>query len=125
MAEPSFNVKLKNQLVMVRISGDWDIQTDISYLTKLDEVVAVARAKQWAIFADLRGWRVSEEVRNFEHNRTIQIARTNQELECWLVDDVDQGLHIQHHIERTLVPFYKCHSLKEAQELLSRYGYSL
>ena len=60
MTEPCYSVELKNNLIIVNISGDWDIQTDIGYLTLLDETISRVRNAPWALYADLRGWRVSD-----------------------------------------------------------------
>ena len=125
MSQPSFSVMLKNNLVIVKISGDWDIQTDISYLTILDETIAKVRNTRWALFADLRDWRVCEEVINFKHNKTIQLARHNQQAECWLVDNMEQGLHIQHHIENAGVPLFKCTNKQDAEKWLIEKGFYL
>ncbi|WP_394228540.1 hypothetical protein [Pseudoalteromonas spongiae] len=125
MIDPVYDVTLKNNLVVAKITGDWNIQADIGYLTSLDETISRVRNLPWALFADLRGWRVSEEVINFKHNNTIQLARSNQIAECWLVDSEEQGLHIQHHIENAHVPFVKVTSLQEAQIWLGNFGLTL
>jgi hypothetical protein len=118
MTKPTYIVELTNNIVVAKISGDWNIQADIGYLTTLDETISRVRNDKWALFADLRGWRVSEEVVNFKHNLTIELARKNQQTECWLVDDMDQGKHIQHHIENAGVPLYKCESRQDAEKCL-------
>lgn len=125
MIQPTYSVELKNNIVIAKISGDWNIQTDISYLSSLDETISKVRNEKWALFADLRGWRVSEEVKNYKHNVTIQLARRNQQAECWLVDNIDQGKHIQHHIENAAVPLYKCKSRHDAKNWLIKKGFYL
>lgn len=125
MTKPTYTVELTNNIVLVKISGDWNIQADISYLTMLDETISRVRNDKWALFADLRGWRVSKEVVKFKHNLTIQLARKNQQAECWLVDDINQGKHIQHHIESQSVPFYKCFSRQDAEKWLIQNGFYL
>ncbi|MGB0986385.1 MAG: hypothetical protein ACPGVL_04125 [Pseudoalteromonas spongiae] len=122
MIEPVYSVSLKHNLVVVKIAGNWDIQADIGYLTLLDETISRVRNTPWALFADLRGWRVSEDVINYKHNKTIQLARSNQIAECWLVDSEEQGQHIQHHIENAHVPFIKVTSLQQAENWLLQYG---
>ncbi|MCF6455924.1 hypothetical protein [Pseudoalteromonas sp. MMG024] len=121
MIEPVYSVSLKHNLVVVKIAGDWDIQADIGYLTLLDETISLVKNAPWALFADLRGWRVSEEVINYKHNKTIQLTRNNQIAECWLVDSEEQGQHIQHHIENTNIPFLKVTTEQEAENWLSQY----
>lgn len=121
MIEPVYSVTLKHNLVVVKIAGNWDIQADIGYLTLLDETISRVRNAPWALFADLRGWRVSEEVINYKHNKTIQLARSNQIAECWLVDSKEQGQHIQHHIENANIPFLKVTTEQEAESWLSQY----
>lgn len=125
MIDPTYRVSLSNNLVIVNITGDWNIQADIGYLTLLDETIARVRNIEWALFADLRGWRVSQEVINFKHNQTIQLARSNQRAECWLVDRPQQGEHIQHHIENAGVPLCKCFTLEEAKLWLGQNGFSV
>lgn len=125
MNQPTYSVELKNNIVVVKISGNWNIQADIGYLTLLDETISRIRNEHWALFADLRGWQVSEEVINLKHNQTIKLARKNQQAECWLVDNMDQGVHIQHHIENQNVPLYKCLSRKDAEDWLMQKGFYL
>ena len=125
MTQPTYKVELKNNIVVVNISGDWNIQADIGYLTLLDETISRVRDDKWALFADLRGWRVSDEVMNLKHNSTIHLARKNQQVECWVVDDMVQGKHIQHHIEGAGVPFYKCTNSQEAENWLRKSGFCL
>ena len=125
MTQATYSVELRDNLVIAKISGDWDLQADIGYLTLLDEAISKVRSDKWAIFADLRGWRVSDEVANLKHNVTIQIARNNQCAECWLVDNIDQGKHIQHHVVRAGVPFAKCLSKQKAANWLFQNGFYL
>lgn len=125
MNSPTYSVELINDIIVIDINGDWDIQADIGYLTLLDETIAMARNDNWAIYADLRGWRVSEEVVNYKHNLTIQLSRHNQQAECWLVDDMEQGSHIQHHIEGAGVPFIKCLTEEEAEKWLLSKGFHI
>ena len=125
MTQPTYTVELINNIVVAKISGDWNIQADIGYLTLLDETISKVRNDNWAIFADLRGWRVSEEVVKLKHNDTIQLARANQQAECWLVDNMDQGKHIQHHIESAGVPLYKCLTKQDADNWLTQKGFYL
>lgn len=125
MVKPSYSVELKSNIVVVKISGDWDIQTDIAYLTELDETIAKVRDTKWALLADLRGWQVSEKVINYKHNNTIQLARHNQQAECWLVDNPCQGSHIQHHIENAGVHLRKFKIEKDAIEWLRQKGFYL
>lgn len=125
MIKPSYSVELKSNIVVAKISGDWNIQTDIAYLTELDETISKVRDTKWALFADLRGWQVTEEVINYKHNNTIQLARHNQQLECWLVDSICQGSHIQHHVENAGVKFKKFNDEQAAIEWLQQQGYYL
>jgi hypothetical protein len=125
MTKPTYIVELTNNIVVVKISGDWNIQTDIGYLTILDETISRVRNDGWALFADLRGWRVSEEVVHLKHNLIIELTRKNQQAECWLVDTMDQGKHIQHHIENAGVPLYKCESRQDAEKWLMQKGFYL
>lgn len=123
--KPNYSVSVKNNIIVAKITGDWDMHSDLGYLTALDEAISKVRAVRWALFADLRGWRVSEEVINFKHNLTIQLDRRNQQAECWLVDDVEQGSHIQHHITNSGVPLHKCLGRQEAEKCLMQYGFYL
>lgn len=91
----------------------------------LNEAIAKVRNDRWALFADFRGWRVSDDVINFEHNQTIQLSRSNQQVECWLVDDMDQGNHIQHHIDSAGIPLHKCLSIQDAKTWLEQTGFYL
>ena len=125
MTKPTYTVELTNNIVVAKISGDWNIQADIGYLTILDETISRVRNDRWALFADLRGWRVSEEVLNFKHNLTIELTRNNQQAECWLVDNMDQGKHIQQHIENAGVPLYKFLSRQAAENWLTHNGFYL
>ena len=125
MTHPTYSVELFNNIIVVNISGDWNIQADIGYLTELDETISRVRNDEWAIFADLRGWQVSEEFVEFKHNRTIQLTRINQRAECWLVDSMDQGKHIQHHVENTGIPFHKFMEREKAEKWLMHHGFHL
>ena len=116
MTEPTYTVELINNIVVAKVSGDWNIQADIGYLTTLDETISRVRNDRWALLADLRGWRVSEDVVNFKHNLTIELARNNQQAECSRVDNVDPGKHSQHHIEIAGVSLYKSVSRQDAEE---------
>lgn len=125
MIEPHYKVDQRNNLIVADISGDWDIQADIGYLTLLDEKMSIVRHTPWALVADLRGWRVSKEIINLKHNHTIQLLRGHQVIECWLVDDMQQGQHIQHHVENAGIPFYKCLHMTEVENYLKQYGFHL
>lgn len=125
MVKPSYSVEVKSNIVVAKIFGDWDIETDLAYLTELDEAITQVRDTKWALFADLRGWRVSETVINFKHNNTIQLVRYNQQVECWLIDSPCQGSHIQHHIEKAGVHLKKFKIEEDAIEWLKQQGFYL
>ena len=125
MVKPSYSVEVKSNIVVAKIFGNWDIETDLAYLTELDEAITQVRDTKWALLADMRGWQVSETVINYKHNNTIQLARHNQQVECWLVDSPCQGSHIQHHIENAGVTFRKFINDDEAIEWLNQQGFYL
>lgn len=122
---PSFRVITVNNLIKADIEGLWDAASDIGYLTDLSQAMSNMRNRKWGLVVDMRGWFITEEMLHFKQRTILHLDRRNQELECWIVDDMAQGKHLFHYVEKTGIPFKRALTIKSANTWLEQYGYSL
>lgn len=122
---PRFQITIDNNTIKVQLEGVWDLATDIEYLNKLSEAMHSCHNKPWALVVDMRGWIVTEEIRNFKSKINLQMDRRNQDVECWIVDDMGQGEHVQHFIEKAGVRFQRFLDENAANIWLTQYGYNM
>lgn len=99
--------------------------TDIEYLHQLSQAMRSCHNKPWALVVDMRGWIVTEEIQNFKSKINLQMDRRNQSLECWLVDDMNQGGHVVHFVKRAGFPFKRFLEQESANEWLAEQGFPL
>lgn len=119
---PSFQVLICNNLIKVNLEGCWDISSDLAYLNQLSAAMKQVRDKPWGLLVDMRGWRVSEEMINFKQKTIFHMDRRNQIAECWLVEDLSQGAHLIHFIEKANIPLKRCTSVSSGRTWLNQYG---
>lgn len=119
----NFSIAVKHQLIRVDLQGDWNSQIDMEYLTELMEAIHQTKQAPWGILVDMRGWRVTDELKAFKHNNVLHLDRRNQRAECWLVEDDDQGSHLLHFINEAKMPFKKCYDIESARQWLAPYGF--
>ena len=86
-----FKIRISERLIVVRTKGTWTLQTDMAYLSELGEAMHSMRGNTWAVLVDMRGWVVPETVSSSPFKLKAQLDRRNQKLECWIVDDMEQG----------------------------------
>lgn len=124
-APASFQINIANNTIHVQLRGEWDLATDIDYLNQLSQAMRRCHNRPWALVVDMRGWLVPEEILNFKSKINLQIDRRNQAVECWLVDDMVQGNHVIHFIEKAGVHFKRFLDEESANTWLSEYGFSV
>lgn len=122
---PSYQVVVKKQLIKVDLEGDWDNKSDLAYLNDLAMAMRNMQAAPWGLVVDMRGWEVSSEILQFKQKTAFHMDRRNQVMECWIVENMDQGAHLIHFIEKAGIPLKRCTSLKSAQLWLNQYGFEL
>lgn len=121
----NYRVITTGNLIKADIEGLWDAASDVGYLTQLSEAMRQLRNKPWALVVDMRGWVVTEQMRNFKQTNIAYLDRRNQKLECWIVDDYAQGSHLFHYVEHSDILFKRCLTVDAANSWLSQYGFSL
>ncbi len=95
----SYQIKVKSRLIVIRTTGNWNLQTDMAYLSDLGEAMYSMRGNAWAVLVDMRGWVVPASVSTSPFKSDVILDRRNQKLECWIVDEPSQG--------EALLPYFK------------------
>ncbi|WP_033186086.1 hypothetical protein [Paraglaciecola mesophila] len=95
----SYQIKVKSRLIVIRTTGNWNLQTDMAYLSDLGEAMHSMRGNAWAVLVDMRGWVVPASVSTSPFKSDVILDRRNQKLECWIVDEPSQG--------EALLPYFK------------------
>lgn len=98
-----YKIRIKERLIVVSTTGTWTLQTDMAYLSELGEAMHSMRGNTWAVLVDMRGWVVPETVSSSPFKLKTQLDRRNQKLECWIVDDMEQG--------NALLPYFQASSI--------------
>ncbi|MCC2607557.1 hypothetical protein [Planctobacterium marinum] len=122
---PSYQVIVKKQLIKVDLEGDWDNKSDLAYLNELALTMRNMQSAPWGLVVDMRGWVVSKETLGFKQKTAFHMDRRNQVVECWIVDNLNQGAHLIHFIEKAKIPLKRCTSVDSAQLWLNQYGFNL
>lgn len=120
---PNYQVVLAKNLIKVTLEGDWDNKTDLNYLNELSAAMRQLRNVPWGLLVDMRGWIVSPEMVEFKHKTIFHMDRRNQAVECWIVDNMDQGAHLIHFIEKAKIPLKRTTSVESARLWLNQYGF--
>lgn len=119
----NFSIKVCGHLIEVDLQGDWSEQDDLSYVSLLSEKIIEVKNNSWGILVDMRGWKV-QEVATLSKFK-IALDRRNQKLECWIVDDMQQGEFLLTHFKNTLVNPVRLLDPTAAQKYLEEAGFSL
>lgn len=120
-----FHVETIGKLIKVRLSGVWSIQADLAYLTELGAHIQVMRGKSWAMLVDMRGWVMPKDLYNSKFKSKLTLDRRNQRVECWIVDEPNQGAFLHHFIESNGVPFQRFEKFDEAKEWMHSFGFEI
>ncbi len=111
MVTPSFSLKSHDNLLLAKTTGDWDLSTDIAYLAEASDAMASRKGRPFYMLVDMRGWRVSDEVKYATIKETLVLDRRGQKGECWLMDSPHQGnyllpyfSHFRFTLERVTTP---------------------
>lgn len=121
----SFHISKHSNLIHADINGVWNITTDMDYLNELASTMQSMRGNPWAMVIDMRGWFVPEEMKRFKRKTAIHLDRRNQKLECWIVDNAEQGNHLKAFVEAANIPFKQFTDTAEAEKWLTTFHYSM
>lgn len=115
--EPTFTIESKDQIIRVNLLGQWTIAKDLEYITALAEVINKTRHSPWALFVDMRNWNETgiEGTKEIHNLAEVEIIRSNQQAECWIVDDMQQANSLERFIKDAHVSFKKCMEEKPPQ----------
>lgn len=119
----NFSIQVKGSLIVVDLTGDWSEQDDLSYLSSLTEQIAHINREPWGLLVDMRGWKVQEAAT--EPKFKIALDRRNQKVECWIVDDHQQGDFLLIHFKNTPVKPLKFLNPTEAIKWIEKLGFTL
>lgn len=92
-SEPSFSLNISNDVLWVVLEGQWNVATDLSYLTELSDNMRQIRNQPWGLVVDMRNWYIDSVEQTFAapNSVSIDLDRRNQVLECWLVRENSQA----------------------------------
>lgn len=119
----NFSIQVRGTLILVDLTGDWSEQDDLSYLSALTEQIAHINREPWGLLVDMRGWRVQDAAT--EPTFKIALDRRNQKVECWIVDDLQQGDFLLPHFKNTSHKPSKFLNPTEAIKYIEKLGFSM
>ncbi len=81
---PSFSFDALNNVIWVRLEGQWNVSTDLSYLTELSSQMGQIRNQPSGLVVDMRNWYIDSIEQTFAAPKSVSInlERRNQVLEC-------------------------------------------
>lgn len=123
--KPSFQICSSGQLIKASLQGNWDMQTDLAYLTELSEAFSAHSKKPWALFVDMRGLTIHHSLKSFNNQHPIFLDRRNQKYECWLLSEPGQADHLIFYVEGAKVKLTQCLTLESAKQALNENGFPL
>ncbi|MDF2179675.1 hypothetical protein P2G88_15600 [Aliiglaciecola sp. CAU 1673] len=101
MKRGTFKFWQTGDLLRVKLSGAWQSNTELAYLTEFSEHIhnMVIRGHPWGVLVDMLEWDGSD-VRWPEHSPAagVLLDRRNQICECWLVKDATQAVALEKYI---------------------------
>ncbi|MBT0586277.1 hypothetical protein [Alteromonas oceanisediminis] len=116
MSAPSFTINRFDNIIAVRLTGDWNQAIDLRYLSELGVVMQRMRQSTWGVLVDFRQWTVGPAVIAQNVNYSLHFDRRNQTSECWLVNDDAQARHLEFFFKD--LPFSP-HRVKTQQDALT------
>lgn len=119
----NFNIQVFGSLIVVDLKGDWSEQDDLSYVSSLAEQIARLNRHSWGLLVDMRGWVVQKAAT--EPTFKISFDRRNQKVECWIVDDLQQGDFLLPHFQHAPVKPLKYLNPSDAIKCVEKVGFSL
>ncbi len=96
---PLYKIERYGSLIFVVLKGTWTVQSDLAYITALDNTIFEMKRKQWAMFVDMTQWTLPLEVFQSQFKSKILLDRRSQIAESWFVKQPNQG--------ELLLPFFK------------------
>ncbi|MEW9797682.1 hypothetical protein [Alteromonas sp. CYL-A6] len=100
MATKQYEIRKVDNCFLVRTTGDWDLQNDLSYISDLSDALKSRQGKAFYLVVDMRGLAVPDSVKNSKKNYPIHLDRRNQQGEIWLMDDFSQTEHLLIYFEK-------------------------
>lgn len=113
MNKPSFTIKRSPQLIIVNLHGHWNTAIDMEYVSTLGTEMQKMRFNKWAMIVDMRDWKMQTNVAAEHKDFPIYLDRRNQISEAWIVNQPQQGAHLDFYFER--LRFSPQRILNEAQ----------
>jgi hypothetical protein len=118
-----FSIQVYGSLIVVDLTGNWTEQNDLSYLSSLTEEITRVKREPWGLLVDMRGWTVQQAAT--EPTFKITLDRRNQKVECWIVDDLQQGDFLLTHFQHTPIKPLKFLNPEGAIKHLKSVGFEL
>ncbi|WP_218310431.1 hypothetical protein [Alteromonas antoniana] len=94
MPTPSFSIKTCGNCILIKKSEEWDLKTDIAYLSALCNEMNKRKGKAFYVVADMRNWSVPDAVKQSKTKVAITMDRRNQKGEIWLLSDMAAADHL-------------------------------
>lgn len=99
MSAPSFSINTSGNCILIKKTADWDLKTDIAYLSALCEQMLKRKGKAFYVVVDMRGWHVPDSVKQAKIKSTNKLDRRNQKGEIWLLSELTAADHLLHHFK--------------------------
>ena len=94
MASAKYSIHIHGNLILARTTGEWDLSTDIAYLAEASSAMSAQKGRSFYIIVDMRGWRVTDEVKYATVKDNLVLDRRGQKGECWLMDSTHQANYL-------------------------------
>ncbi len=114
MSLKSFAIRSVKNLILIKLSGEWSMATDLSYLSELAEHISRFRSRKYCIFADMRGWQLEQPIKQEVAKTDVRFDRRSQKGECWLQATVNQAEHLVKFFDGLRFPLYRTTDTKDA-----------
>lgn len=81
---PWFSFDALTDVIWVKLEGQWNVSTDLSYLTELSSQMGQIRNQPSGLVVDMRNWYIDSIEQTFAAPKSVSINldRRNQVLEC-------------------------------------------
>lgn len=88
---PKFSIEVIGHQIHAELYGVWNMAIDVKFVLALEAAIQQVNHAPWSLFVDMHECIMAEDYQLYATTSGLDIERTNQQAEAWLVNRPDQA----------------------------------
>ncbi|MFC3093986.1 hypothetical protein DRW07_10930 [Alteromonas sediminis] len=118
MSAGFYSIEKVDNLILLRTSGEWSLALDIAYLGDVSQTFKAARGKPFNVFVDMRGLKISQDVKDTPLKKDLVLDRRSQRAEYWLADNLSESEYLLPYFEHVSFPLHRLTDKAQAWDII-------